>query len=328
MSAPRWRSAAGLVGYLVWAIATAGVCAHFVGLTSTVVAWFAAFTPVGVVLSVIALVLLLIGGRRRAAVAATVVLLVGIGTQVPLYRSSAPPELSGPSVRVMQANIRLGGADAAALVDSVGAREIDVLTVIELTDSASAKLAAAGLENALPHTCVRTRHGGGGAGIYSRYPLRECAQLDGFVLNNLRAVAEIPAADPTAVYALHPLPPYPEPAWKWVYELKRLRPIFSAEPYPMIVGADFNSTYDHRQYRQLLTNSTPHGVAPLLDAAEHVGAGVVPTYPADRVLPPVLAIDRILTREWVPTTFARLELPGSDHLGVTSNLRLPGMNSN
>ncbi|WP_245006547.1 endonuclease/exonuclease/phosphatase family protein [Mycolicibacterium diernhoferi] len=328
MSAPRWRTAAGLIGGLAWVIATVGVGAHFVGMTSTLVAWIAAFTPVAVLVSAVAVVLLLIGGHRWVAVAATVVLLVGIGTQAPLYRAGAPVESSGPSVRVMQANIRLGGADPVALVDSVDAHGVDLLTVIELTDSAAAKLADAGLEDALPNTCGHPRPGGGGAGIYSRHPLRECARLDGFVLNNLRAVAEIPGAAPTAVYALHPLPPYPEPAWKWVYELKRLRPIFAAEPYPMIVGADFNSTYDHRQYRDLLSNSTPNGGASLIDAAEYLGAGVVPTYPADRMLPPVLAIDRILARGWVPMSFTRFDLPGSDHLGVVGALQLPEMNSN
>ena len=91
----------------------------------------------------------------------------------------------------------------------------------------------------------------------------------------------------------------------------------------MIVGADFNSTYDHRQYRELLAHSTPSGMAPLVDAAEYVGAGVVPTFPAGRLVPPILAIDRILSRGLVPTSFDRIDLPGSDHLGVIGDLQLP-----
>jgi endonuclease/exonuclease/phosphatase (EEP) superfamily protein YafD len=239
-----------------------------------------------VVIAVTALLVLAVNGYRWAAVVVT----IGAVTQAPLYRGSGPVDESPTqAVRVMQANIRLGNADPAALVQSVQSRSVDLLTVIELTETAETHLAGAGLGALLPYTCGRPRDGGGGAGIYSRYPLRECAQLNGFVLNNLRATAEIPEITTTAVYALHPLPPYPEPAWKWVYELKRLRAIFAAERHPMIIGADFNSTYDHRQYRELLANSTRSGAAPLVDAAEYVGAGAVPTFPADRLIPPVLA---------------------------------------
>lgn len=318
----------GVLGGALLLFGAIGIGAHFVGLTSTAVAWIASFTPLAIIISVLALLLLVISGHRRMAVLAAVVATVGAVTQVPLYRGEPADGSATRSVRVIQANIRLGNADAAALVDAVRRRGADLLTVIELTESAVTHLAEVGLGDMLPYTCSRPRAGGGGAGIYSRYPLRECAQLDGFVLNNLRAVAEIPSTAMTAVYALHPLPPYPEPAWKWVHELKRLRPIFFSERHPMIIGADFNSTYDHRQYRDLLANSTPYGTAPLLDAAEYVGAGVVPTFPAGRLLPPILAIDRILTRGLVPTSFGRFELPGSDHLGVAGTLALPDMNSN
>ncbi len=318
----------GALGGLLLTCGAAGIGAHFVGATSTAVAWMAAFTPLGVIASALALVLLLIGRHRWPAVMASVVVIVGVGTQVPLYLGGAAAQPSTGSVRIMQANIRLGEADLGALVRAVRHRSADLLTVIELTQPAVARLAAAGIDDVLPHSCARPRAGGGGAGIYSRFPLRECGQLDGFVLNNLRAVAGIPGTAPTAVYALHPLPPYPEPAWKWVYELKRLRPIFEAERHPMIVGADFNSTYDHRQYRELLANSTRAGAGPLIDAAEYVGAGVVPTFPAGRVVPPLLAIDRILARGPVPESFERFEIPGSDHFGVLGNLAIPEMNSN
>jgi endonuclease/exonuclease/phosphatase (EEP) superfamily protein YafD len=323
-----FRAIAGVLGGVLLLAAAIGVGAHYVGYTSTAVAWIASFTPLAVIAAVLALLVLLACGHRRQAVAAALVVTIGVVTQAPLYRSSPVGDSSAASIRVMQANIRLGSADPKALVKSVRDEGVDLLTVIELTEPAVTHLAAAGLDAVLPFTCGRPRAGGGGAGIYSRYPLRDCALLDGFELNNLRAVAQIPGAAATAVYALHPLPPYPEPAWKWVFELKRLRPIFEAEPHPMIVGADFNSTHDHRQYRELLADSTPAGAQPLLDAAEYTGAGVVPTFPADRLIPPVLAIDRILARGFIPISFRRFELPGSDHLGVTGDLRVPQMNSN
>ncbi len=316
----RLRLAVALCGALLLLVATIGVGAHFVGLTSTLVAWTASFTPVAVLVAAAALLALVVGGRRWMSVAAAVVLGIGVATQAPLYRGTAEVPMSGAQIRLMQANIRLGNVDAVALRHEVDERGVDLLTVIELTDQAVSNLADAGLRRVLPYRCERPRSGGGGAGIYSRYPLRDCTQLNGFVLNNVRAVVDLPGVGSTAVYALHPLPPYPEPAWKWVVELKRLRPVFADERYPILVGADFNSTYDHKQYRELIANSGRPGTGPLLDAAEYVGAGVVPTFPAGGLIPPVLAIDRILTRGLVPLTFHRLALPGSDHMGVLSTL--------
>lgn len=319
----RLRLAVALCGALLLLLATIGVGAHFVGLTSTLVAWTASFTPIAVLVAAAALLALVVGGRRWMALAAAVVLGIGVVTQAPLYRGTPDVPISDAQIRLMQANIRLGNADAVALRHEVDERGVDLLTVIELTDQAVSNLAGAGLRTVLPYRCERPRSGGGGAGIYSRYPLRDCTELDGFVLNNVRAVVDMPGAGNTAVYALHPLPPYPEPAWKWVFELKRLRPVFEDERYPILVGADFNSTYDHKQYRELIANSTRPGTGPLLDAAEYVGAGVVPTFPAGRLIPPVLAIDRILARDFVPRSFERLALPGSDHLAVLSSLAVP-----
>ena len=70
----------------------------------------------------------------------------------------------------------------------------------------------------------------------------------------------------------------------------------SAGVMPLIVGADFNSTYDHRQYREMLANSSPGRPQPLVDAAEQLGAGIVATYPAGRRYPALLAIDKRLHR--------------------------------
>ena len=316
------RFSVGIIGYLLLLVAVLGVGAHFVGITSTAVAWVASFTPVAVISSVGALALLLAGGRRWASVAAAVVVVVGVAGQVPLYVGRSHDHAADESITVMQANIRLGSADPQALVESARRLDADLLTVIELTATAADGLRAAGIGTMLPYACERPRGGGGGAGIFSRYPLTDCEELDGFVLNNLRAVADLPDVGRTAVYALHPIPPYPEPAYKWVFELKKLRPLFEAERLPMVVGADFNSTWDHKQFRELLANANPPGSLPLVDAAEYVGAGVVATFPADSAVPALLAIDRILVRGFEPLSYGRFDLPGSDHHGVVGRLGL------
>ncbi|WP_245233968.1 endonuclease/exonuclease/phosphatase family protein [Mycobacterium sp. PS03-16] len=228
--------------------------------------------------------------------------------------------IAGARIRLLQANIELGSADAAALLERVRADDVDVLTVIELTDSAVRRLAAAGLHDSLPYSYVRPRAGGGGAGIYARHPLRDGALLSGLHLHNVRATMTMPGGRDVAAYALHLHPPYPGPVHRWASDLRRLQEIFRGERLPMIAGGDVNATYDHRRYRDLLHRSAREGAGPLLDAAEYLGAGVVATYPADRWYPAILAIDRILTRGCVPLSFRRVEVPGSDHHGVSGDI--------
>ncbi|MFW0796626.1 endonuclease/exonuclease/phosphatase family protein [Gordonia sp. CPCC 205515] len=297
-----------------------GVAAHYSNLISNTAARIASFTPLLILLPVVGVVLFLIVRAWWAAVVAMVVLIVGLSTQAPLYRG-VDEVVKTSDITVMQANIFLGHADAASLVEQVRDRKVDILTVIELTPEAVGRLESAGLTRELPFAFTRPRDGGGGAGIFSRLPLADGALLPDFKLSNLRAVVDLPTAGRQAIYALHPVPPYPMPAWHWDTELGRLRSILSAERLPLIVGADFNSTYDHRQFRQLLAGSTVPDSPQLTDAAEHLGSGIVATYPANRPYPSLLALDRILTRGGpVPTSFERVDLPGSDHHGVVATI--------
>ena len=100
------------------------------------VARIAAFTPVLVVLGAVAVLLLALTRARWALVAlALVVVGAGVWSQVPLFTGSgAGPNAGGATIRLMQANIRLGEADAAALVRTVADERVDVLTLIELTE--------------------------------------------------------------------------------------------------------------------------------------------------------------------------------------------------
>ncbi len=299
-----------------------GVAAHFFGPVSTVVTLFASFTPLFVLLAVASAAILAAARLWYAALAALAVVVIGVDSQLPLYVGEHPTaSAQAPNVRLLQANIRLGEADPRALVDRVRDSRVDVLTVAELTGPAVDRLAAAGLEQWLPFSFVRPRYGGGGEGVYSRYPLTDATELTGLHHANLRVTLRPPGAAPVALYALHPLPPYPEPAWRWAQELDRIGVILAGEKLPLIVGADFNSTYDHERYRRLLSEGGADG-AELVDAADYLGSGIVATYPADRWFPAVLAIDKILARGVAPLSFERLDLPGSDHYAVMGDLHL------
>jgi endonuclease/exonuclease/phosphatase (EEP) superfamily protein YafD len=84
----------------------------------------------------------------------------------------------------------------------------------------------------------------------------------------------------------------------------------------VIVAADLNSTTDMRPFRGLLRDGYQ-------DAAEQSGAGREPTFPADSRLPPLLAIDHILTRNCVATSLHTVKIPGSDHRGLVASVAIP-----
>jgi endonuclease/exonuclease/phosphatase (EEP) superfamily protein YafD len=316
------RVCVGVAGVAAALAAAAGVAAHFFGPVSTIVTLTAAFTPLFVLLAVAAVLVLVAARFWVAAAGALLVAVLGAGTQLPLYIGEDPPTATGaPTLRLLQANILFGGADVGSLVDRVRRDGVDLLTVSELTVAARDRLEAAGVSEALPYSFTSARRGGSGEGIYSRHPLRETAVLSGLPMANLRATVDVPGAVPYAVYALHPTPPYPGPVRQWAADLDRLRAVLADEPKPLLVGADFNATYDHERFRALLSAGERNGAA-LVDAADYTGSGIVPTYPADQRFPAVFAIDRILTRGGTPLSFERVDIPGSDHHGVMGDVLL------
>ena len=256
----RMRRILAVLGAVAAVVAAAGIAAHYIGLVNTMVARIASFTPLFVILAMVAVLMLSAARQRVRTVLAVVIAVVGVWSQIPLFTrtDTGQPATDSVSVRLLQANIRLGEADVGALMQTVIDEDVDVLTVIELTPEALQRLSAAGITETLPYSFVRPGSSGSGAGIFARFPLTDGRRLKGFAPNNLEAVMALPGVGPVGVYALHPIPPYPEPSYKWAQELRLLRSVFAAQTHPLIVGADFNSTYDHWQYRDLLV-SEPAG---------------------------------------------------------------------
>lgn len=245
---------------------------------------------------------------------ASIVVAAAMWTQAPLYIGRFGDD--GHSVRVMQANLLFDGADPRALVDEVRARNIAVLTVNELTPAAVEALSRAGLDQLLPHRYLSPGRTATGTGIWSSYPLSETVEYDGYVLNQLSATASIPDVGPVTVYAFHPVPPV-YGAQVWADELSRLREILDQSPpnRPAIVGGDFNATYDHSQYRAMLSGR-------FADATEQAGAGHLVTYPTDKHWPPLVGIDHILIAGGHAVAMETVSLPGADHRAIVAELLL------
>lgn len=316
----KWvRRGAGVLAWIATTIGAAGVALHASPSSSRLLVLAASgalYLMTGALIGIVVFAAL----RRWIGVAVAGLVVIGAAvTQAPLHVGGADPggsDTADVAVRVMQTNILFGGADPAAVVAEVRDRNVGILTVDELSPEAVDGLSAQGLDGLLPHRYLAPAAGANGTGIWSAYPLSETVEYDGFVMNQLSANAHVPGVGPVAVYAFHPVPPV-FGTHVWAAELSRLRDILDRTPatHPAIVGADFNATFDHAQFRALLAGRFG-------DAVEQAGAGNLATYPTDKKFPPVVGIDRILVAGGRAAEVTAVDIPGADHRAVVARLHL------
>ncbi|MFF0814487.1 endonuclease/exonuclease/phosphatase family protein [Rhodococcus sp. NPDC003318] len=309
-----------MIGWPAATSAAVGVAAHRIGLTSPLVVVAASAAPYLMVGAAAALLVFLVARHRAGLIVATAVAALAGWTQAPLYLGGG--DATGGELVVMQANIEFGKGDTNTVVAHVRSREVDILTVDELTVSAAAGLSDAGLDEMLPHRYIRpAASGADGTGIWSRYPLDEQVEYPDFVMAALSARVALPGDRSLTVFAAHPLPSWPRHQTPiWADELSRLHTILDglrSQSDTVLMAADFNATWDHAQFRALLGGG-------VRDAAEQAGAGVLRTYPADRSWPPLLSIDRILVAGATATAVEAVDLPGADHRGIVARIAVPG----
>jgi endonuclease/exonuclease/phosphatase (EEP) superfamily protein YafD len=77
-----------------------------------------------------------------------------------------------------------------------------------------------------------------------------------------------------------------------------------------VLAGDFNAVSDHGPMQALRR-------AGLKSATDVAGAGWLPTYPANRPIPPLLPIDHVLINDdLTATSVTSLPVSGSDHRGL------------
>lgn len=316
------RTTAAVFATVCCGLGAAGLVASWTSLENRFVVLLAAQTPVLLLITLLGALVAAIASRWIVEAACLLVCVLGAWMLAPLYvpgaNGASSDAATGPTVRVMQANIKVGQADPSALVRTVHDRDIDVLTVQELTDESIAGLHAAGLDDLLPHRFVVSYGPGGeGGGIYSRFPLSNTRNLDGFLSANLSADLDVGLREPLALFAVHPAPAYLFPGPVWAAELRELHSELESNAMRdnVVASGDFNASYTQRQYRALLSD----GYA---DVADQVGAGLVPTMPAGRRIPALIGIDRMITKGAVATSLERIDIAGSDHHGLVVDIRL------
>lgn len=310
----RWSSRVLLVlGWLAVLVGVAGVALHYAPWSQREIVLAASFAPYLMLGALVGAVLLLLARGWRSALVAGAVVAAALFSQLTLFVPDGKASFA-VEIPVMQSNLYFGEADADVVVRSVRDNDIELLTLEELTPEMLLRLEAAGLDAELPYRYLAPLGGGAGGGIFSRHPLQDGVTLAGFELANLRATMLHPQRGPVTVFQFHPVPP-PLNFAAWVDEMDRIRELLAATSGPAIVGADFNATFDHYAYRQLLTGR-------FADAAELAGAGRLTSWPEEPSWGSVIGIDRVLVAEGQAEDVRTLVVPGSDHRAVIARLRL------
>ncbi|MFC6093798.1 endonuclease/exonuclease/phosphatase family protein [Saccharothrix lopnurensis] len=314
------RTRRGGTTFLLVVAAVAFVLAGFVRLlgvdgtrhmvaTTALTPYFAAG---GVVLGVLALLL------RRWGVAVLVLSLAAVlvAAVAPRAFPDSRPVGVGREVTVMASNFLVGKADAEVVVDLVRRYRVDVLAMQELTPAMARDLDRAGLGLVLPHRHLLDEPGGSGSGIASRYPVSARELTAPGSLRQARALVDLPGDD-LDIVSVHPMPPVVEGGPEtWQRDLAGLPERELGGPVRVLAG-DFNATLDHVALRRLLNSG-------YVDAADQVGAGLTPTWPAGALWPPPVTLDHVLVDGRCPVeSFEVVDVPGSDHRAVISRFVVP-----
>ena len=259
-------------------------------------------------------------GRQRAltAVAASLVVAHVVWVAPELKGTSEAPADPGPKLRVVTSNLRFTNRNPIQLGRELEGWNADVLFLQELTPDQLVPLKEAGAFDRFPYSYVDARFGSFGGGIWSRYPLSEGETwtLGGHPF--VRAVADVDG-QPVRLVNVHTKAPsrgWAVPFWK--EQLAGLGQAAQADPRPVVIAGDFNATYGHKPFRDLLAMG-------LREAHIQAGRGLAVTWPrGGRVIPPVYRLDHVL----VSPDVAVLEVregrgKGSDHRPVIADLALP-----
>jgi endonuclease/exonuclease/phosphatase (EEP) superfamily protein YafD len=277
------------------------------------------FAPYGLLPAALGLLAFAALRSRAGTLAGVVVLGLSLSQQAPLYIADHAPTGTAPFT-VLTGNLRMGDADERHIVDLARRRGVDAVALQELTPAATDRLVTAGLSDTFPYSVLEAAAGADGVGIWSRHPIISRSSYSGFTFRAASATIALDPASPASavtVFSTHVVAPWPGPTALWTRELRRLAAILDAVPGATVTAGDFNATNDHAQFRRLLRRT---GYA---DSAAQAGAGVVRTYPADTLLPPLIGIDHVLTRGIVATGLDVVTLKGSDHRGLVVELAAP-----
>jgi endonuclease/exonuclease/phosphatase (EEP) superfamily protein YafD len=277
-----------------------------------------AFTPWATLATLPLLIVALFARRKVLTVLLAAALAGYVYWLAPFF---VPPSTSSPAdpahsgtLRVMTVNVLYGQADAESVVGLVESQHVEVLAVQELTPAFEEALTEAGLDELLPHSfTVPADDSPAGSGLWSSTPLTEEEELPGTSFAMPSALVGVGGTD-VRVTVVHPHPPMPTDITAWRTELVELTEHVHADDAPQILAGDFNATYDHAGFRELLGSR-------FFDATREWGAGPAVTWPEGSQVPPLFALDHVVVEKDMPVSdVVTMQVPATDHRAVLATV--------
>lgn len=307
-----------LLGLLFLLPSTAATALRLVRFTDPrlqLAASFISFALIGYAIALLAFVIGLLRARRRGfPTLLTLVAVLGLSLHatwtLPLFIPDDRPT-AGETFTLVSLNALAGEADPRELVDA--SAEADVVVLLEATPDLVDDLADLGWHDRFTYSVGEPRQGLNGSVIYSRFALTEQERLDSAFAQWV-AEAEVPDVGPVSIFAVHPCNPF---CTRGYFDAEHDQLRSTAAKYAdgrLVVAGDFNAVDDHRPMVDLRRDG-------LRSATDIVGAGWLPTYPAQSTIPPLIAIDHVLVSEsMTATAIETVDISGTDHRGLRAEL--------
>lgn len=279
------------------------------------------FTPFGLPLYAVLVVLLVVGALRssgsvrRLRLAGALLAVVGLGTHAWWYSPQVTgddpePAAGAKTLTVMTANLYEGRGDPGDVMDAVNRDDVDILVLEEITPTFLAGLEEAGIDSVLGHRIGEPDPFVAGTMVFADEPMGEPALLDTQFRSYRVEVGSL------TLLAVHPTAPVLPDAWRADHDVIRKDAV--EHDADLVVG-DMNATPDHDVMREL-------DDAGFRDAGELANEGWQPTWPANHVgvaplLPPLIRIDHVLLGEALASLGTHtVDIDGTDHLALVAKV--------
>jgi endonuclease/exonuclease/phosphatase (EEP) superfamily protein YafD len=267
-----------------------------------------ALTPYVVLLLVPTTALAQLRRRHVAGVTSSVLGVAGLTLLAPIVFTDGPDAARDTQgVDVASVNLLYTNPDVDAVADLLVDRDADVIVFTEYTEGHHARLLDASLASSYPHRVVRPGPEALGVAVWSRLEL-DVRPGPPTVNHNVDVLVDGPDG-PFRLLAVHtPTPVYD--FRPWLDDLATIGEAAQGTPStPTLVIGDFNASYWHPAFRQILDRG-------FTDAHIATGDGFSSSWPAGGALPAFVRLDHALTGfGLVPTWVDDFPIPGSDHTG-------------